>query len=208
VTQKARFLPLLGCFVFALIQIASADIIQDLTVDITCYPCSYHSGFFTQVPHWVPIPAIGSADYTFLGLPWSFSYQTGIPTSWVVTAPTQFTLQFGQGGNFTMTGPHGLTFAGIVESGYSVNFYTALEEISLNFSGQWSNGATAVGSIFQSYNGWTSPQGQPGHQIPVGNWSELHTHPTSGPTTPEPGSLILLGSALLGAWRYRMRHLQ
>jgi hypothetical protein len=201
VSHKTRFL-LLSLVAFALAPIAAADIIHDLTADIVCYPCTYHSTFSTISPHFGAMPAMGSANYTFLGQPWIFSFHTATPISYVDSGPFTFTLQFGQGGTFNMTGPHGLTFAGVVESGNSVNFGLGLERITIAFSGQWSNGWQAVGSVFQRYNvGW------PG--IPVGEWSELHTHPTSGPvsSTPEPGCVVLLGSAVLTAWRYRARYL-
>lgn len=193
--QKTRFL-MLALIAFVLIQVAAADIIQDLTVDITCYPCNGHSTFDTISPHWGPMPAMGSANYSFLGLPWAWHFYTATPTGYTDGGPFSYTLQFGQGGTFTMTGPHGLTFAGIIESGNSTNFGLGLEEIRLNFSGQWSDGAQAVGSIYERYNvGWP--------HYPVGEWSELHTHPTSAPQVPEPGSILLLGGAALGAWRYR-----
>jgi hypothetical protein len=196
---KTRFL-LLSLIAFALAPVAAADIVHDLTADIICYPCTYHSSFLTLSPHFGPMPARGWADYTFLGQPWTFSFLTAPPISWV-DGGSSFTLQFGQGGTFNMTGPYGLTFAGVVESGNSVNFGLGLEQITIDFSGQWSDGWQAAGSVFQRYNvGWP--------HFPIGEWSELHTHPTSGPvsSTPEPGSLLLLGSAVLTAWRYRRAH--
>jgi hypothetical protein len=198
VTHKTRFL-LLTLLIFALAPMAVADIIQDLTADIVCYPCNFHSAFLTMSPHSGPMPARGWADYKFLGQPWTFSFLTATPISWVDNGPFTFSLQFGQGGTFNMTGPHGLTFAGVVESGNSVNFGLGLEQIAIDFSGQWSNGWQAAGTVFERYNaGWP--------HVPVGEWSELHTHPTSGSSTPEPSSVVLLGSALLAAWRYRARY--
>src|SRR5271157_5334552 len=66
-----------------------------------------------------------------------------------------------------MTGPDGLTFAGIVESG---NSYHELGHagIQVNFSGQWSNGWHATGWILQTYTAGSPPI----------YTAELHTSPT------------------------------
>lgn len=93
--------------------IASADIIQDLTVNISsCTSCNstFFVGYPQSPPHYYIAPGHGSADFSSLGLPWSFSFTTALPTSWLVQG-NLYGLTFGQGGVFNMTGPYGLTFA-------------------------------------------------------------------------------------------------
>jgi len=177
----------------AAVPIASADIIQDLTVDISsCNSCSstFFPGYPQDPPYYYIAPGHGSAYFSPLGLPWAFSFTTALPTSWSV-AGYLYGLTFGQGGVFNMTGPYGLTFAGMVDYGAS---YHALGQatISVNFSGYWSNGLSAEGSIFQTYTAGN----------PAVYTASLNTSPTSS-AVPEPGSLLLLTSSVLIFWKFR-----
>lgn len=64
--------------------------------------------------------------------------------------------------------------------------------ISVNFSGYWSNGLSADGSISQTYTAGITPVYA----------ASLNTSPTSS-AVPEPGSLLLLGSGVLIFWKFR-----
>ena len=178
---------------------AAAYIIQDLTANISCSNLCTSFWLDGQPPvPWAPPGwAQGHASFSQLGLPWTFSFTTALPTSWDWSGLFNYTAQFGRGGVFTMTGPYGLTFAGIVESGNAAEVGLGYEHISINFSGQWSNGWQATGSTFQSFSA-----GPPIWPPPYGLWTELHTQPTQ-PAVPEPGCLLLLSSGALAAWKYR-----
>jgi hypothetical protein len=171
---------------------AAADIIQDLTVNVYCVVgCS---GFFwigaPGYPFlWGPTAAWGNASFASLGLPWTFSFTTAPPISWNVWSPYWYDLQFGQGGVFNMTGPYGLTFAGIVESGNTHYLGMGHQQGLMNFSGHWSNGWDAMGSI-----SWTYTASPNVHSV------GLQTHPTNPPVpaVPEPGTFVMFGSGIIG----------
>jgi len=85
-----------------------------------------------------------------------------------------------------MTGPRDLTFNGIVAWGCTTHYFAGHDEISLGFSGQWSNGLSAYGEVHERW--WTD-------QV-FDVEPSLYTSSTT--VAPEPGSLILLGSGVLG----------
>jgi hypothetical protein len=137
---------------FAATPFAAADIIQDLTVNIdfqTCNNtlCMFDEGFDGN-------PASGYASFAQLGLPWSYAFVTAAPYWWC--EPGQcgdywYNAEFGQGGTFTMTGPHDLTFSGIVTSGWTTHYGPGNDVITIDFSGQWSNGLLAFGEAYEHW---------------------------------------------------------
>jgi hypothetical protein len=84
-----------------------------------------------------------------------------------------------------MTGPHGLTFNGIVTSGWTTHYGPGHDVIWLGFYGQWSNGLSGGGDAFEDW--WS------------GQFHEVEAQLDIITTTPEPGSFVLLASGVLGA---------
>src|SRR5215471_13236758 len=83
---------------------------------------------------------------------------------------------------FTMIAPYGLTLDGIVTSGWIFHPGPGNDQITINFSGQWSNGLSASGEAFEYL--WSD------------QFFDVEAGLSTSPTTivPEPGSLMLLGS--------------
>lgn len=180
-----------GLTVFVTTPFAAAGIIQDLTANITFRRCDstlciFETGLIGE-------PASGRADFAQLALPWTYSFVTP-PAYWWCgfrqCTEVEYDAKFGRGGMFTMTGPDGLTFSGIVTSGETVTVGAGDNLIRVDFYGQWSNGLAASGNIFEQY--WSD---QFGHVE-----AALQTAPV-----PEPGCLFLLSSGALAAWKYRTR---
>jgi hypothetical protein len=128
---------------FAATPFAAADIIQDLTVKIDFQTCNNQLCMFDE--GFDGAPASGYASFAQLGLPWSYAFVTPPPYWWCDSEQPEccgfwYQALFGQGGTFTMTGPDGLTFNGIVTSGWTLHPGPGNDQIQIQFSGQWSNG--------------------------------------------------------------------
>src|SRR5215471_20956493 len=113
------------------------------------------------------------------------------PYSWCDSTQLQcggfwYQALFGQGGTFTMTGPQALTFNGIITSGWITHPGPGNDSITINFSGQWSNGLSSSGEAFEYW--WSDPF--------LDVEASLNTSTTT--IVPEPRSLMLLGSGVLG----------
>ena len=160
----------------ALAGLASADIVHDLTVDLSYNNCGNVGCGLDYGAN--GSPASGSADFNPQGHPFSFDFQTGFADSW--SDVNNFYEADFSSGTFDMNGPYGLTFTGTITSG-SVQSSQQFHVASVTFSGQWSNGLVGYGSAdVQSVLGT--------------KFADLHTT-----AVPEPGSLALLGMGIAGA---------
>lgn len=157
-----------------LIASAAAATADDLQVNLMLIPCNcyYDSGDMGS-------PASGYADFTSIA-PWTINFATGDALSWQEGYDSYYAT-FGRGGFFDMTGPAGLTFTGVVDSGQSgyMGFQSFLD---VTFSGQWSNGVYGYGDAELYFvNGRYE--------------SDLNAY-----VAPEPSSLGLMGTGVLGIW--------
>jgi PEP-CTERM motif len=178
VTKSVRSTVLVFLILTASAAIATAGIIQDLTVNLQLNPCScyYDTGYDGS-------PAVGTADFTSIA-PWTITFGTGDALSWY-ESPNSYLATFGAGGVFDMTGPYGLTFSGVVTSGQSG--YAGFQSfVDVTFSGNWSDGLYGYGDAELYFTGGSYE-------------SDLNAYASA----PEPSSLGLMASGLLGIWGYR-----
>lgn len=130
----------------------------------------------------------------------AYNFTTGLPLSWSDDGYSYFAT-FGLGGVFQMSLPGGLTFTGVVTSGSAAG-EGLTSEVQVYYSGQWSNGQFANGSVYEYELGYGPTQSLT-EQIGQGGQGRL-----AGQTAPEPSTFVLLGSAVVGAWSWRKNSLR
>lgn len=207
--KACRFLRMFGFFaaVLCLVLISrssssATNIQQELTVslNLTCAPDSYQCDNQSFLSTDFGGPAKGSANFEPVSSGWSLDFTTANPILWCEEGSGDASIGcspdgplfekdlYGPGGSFFMTGPKGLTFSGIVTGGsYVVN--TFAETADFSFVGRWSNGLVGVGSYgFVYQNDYT-----------------FYATTLDTSIAPEPGSLLILGTGVIGAG-YAIRH--
>ena len=187
--RKLRNAVLVAAFMAVLTSLASADIYSDLTVNLVYNQCINPGGCDLN-PGYAGSPALGRADFTSLSgnPPWSYNFQTGFAYYWsnVPYGNTTYTALFNSG-TFNMNGPYGLTFTGTITSGVAYLYgMDNGEEVDVNFSGYWSDGIYATGTAdINSFFG-------------KGPFNVSEATLNTAAQAPEPSSLALFGSGVLG----------
>lgn len=95
-------------------------------------------------------PASGSTNFAPAGIPEQFSFVTGNPVAYYCIQQYSSCHADYDSGTFTATGPAG-TFHGLITSGYADEEPTGWE-ISVTFTGHWSDGRFMTGSADERYS--------------------------------------------------------
>jgi hypothetical protein len=168
-----------------LTSLASADIYQDLTVNLNYNDCSSAGACYVSAGS-SGSPAYGGANFTSMPPtypPWTYNLATGPAYQWGHDIGGDYYALFNSG-TFNMTGPYGLTFNGTISSGSAYVYGgDAGQKVDVTFSGYWSDGIYATGGadLFIANGGTNS-------------YASLST----AAQAPEPSSLALFGSGVLG----------
>ena len=95
-------------------------------------------------------PATGNTDFRPAGIPVQFSFTTGNPVDYYCNPQLSSCQADYNSGTFTASGPAGI-FNGQITSGFA-NEESMGWEISVTFSGEWSNGQRMTGSADERYS--------------------------------------------------------
>ncbi len=144
--------------------------------------CSTSQGACSFDPGSQGSPELGMADFNSVAPGWSASFDSAPAISWGVILD-EYIAEFGTGGSFTIDAPGGMVFTGMLTSGVAFGFPGGGAEAVAEFQGHWNNGMFADGVMIGDA---------------IGNQGLDATLIVTTFTTPEPGSFLLLGSALAG----------
>ncbi len=159
-----------------------ASIDDSIEINVTCATFQYqYCSFNTGGQYPLGNPASGNANFNPLGYPWSFTFETAPPLTYTWYEESNYSATFGYGGTFMITGPEG-TFSGVVTGGEASQSSNGNESVGVTYFGRWSDGTYADGSVSLAFN---FDEG-----TIQANFNEQ--------PAPEPGSLLLLGSGVLG----------
>ena len=183
--------PYFGCLV---LLVASSQLLfagavnpDDIYLNLSMPSCSIPE-YCGAVIIYNGSPTQAWANFAPIDEPYSFNYETGPALSWTVYQHG-YEATYGSGGYFDITGPDGLTFTGVVLGGTTYCDDLGCTDRA-DYSGEWSNGQYAQGSAYVVLSGH---DGQ----------AYLESEPTQ--TTPEPSTLLLLGSGVLGVLGLKKR---
>jgi hypothetical protein len=160
--------------------VASASAVSSLTTTITM-DCSTAPAVCNFNPGSQGSPESGMADFSSVAPGWSASFNSAPAIAWGIIFQ-EYIAEFGPGGFFDITAPGGMQFSGMLTSGLALSFPDGTAETVAWFQGHWNNGFYANGVMV-----WDDFE--PGAPVTL----TVTTY-----TTPEPGSFLLLGSALAG----------
>jgi hypothetical protein len=159
--------------------VASASPVSSLTTTITM-DCSTATAVCNFNPGSQGSPESGMADFSSVAPSWSASFDSSPAIAWGVIFQ-EYIAEFGPGGFFDITAPGGMQFSGTLTSGLALSFPDGSAETVAWFQGRWNNGLHAKGMMV-----WDDFE--PGAPV---------TLTVTTFTTPEPGSFLLFGSALV-----------
>ena len=181
-----RWVLCLLLFLSPLVALMRADDIN-LTINLSMIDC--YGLYCDANPGSMGDPAFARADFSLINEPWSFELVTGPALSWGQNGD-EYSATFGYGGSFTMIGPEGLTFSGVVTSGGSSG-NSGSWGVTVDYFGQWSNGVYAEGSA----------------DVIINEHGRVSSADLNSAPAPEPSSFVLLGSGLLGLIGFGQRML-
>jgi hypothetical protein len=175
-TVTALVAALLGCT-----PLARARVVPSLTTIITM-DCTSVSTVCTFDPGSQGSPEHGLVDFTPVDPGWSATFNSDQAITWGYFFDA-YQAEFGMGGSFTIDAPGGMQFSGVLTSGVAFSFLSGFASTAAWFQGYWNNGLYADGFMTGDA---------------IGSYGLSATLAVTTYNTPEPSSIFLLGSALVG----------
>lgn len=140
--------------------------------------CSMFSTMCAFDPGVLGSPEHGFADFTPVAPGWSAAFDSAPAIAWGNIFGS-YIAEFGAGGSFAIAEPGGMQLSGMLTSGVAFSFPSGDAEEVAWFRGFWDSGLHADGVMV-----WNSFDADASVTLDVTTY------------TPEPGSLLLFGSAL------------
>lgn len=184
-SKLVRVLALAIVVLAAAIGASASSTTDMLTVNLSVY-CEEIGYQGCAYGEFYPIAAFGHIDFSYIGLPWTVSVPFFGGGEYDDYYPRYYHL--GRGGDVEITGPNGFTLSGFITSGWTIGNAdeVSFEWAHVNFWGEWNNGLYGYGSF--DIQTWDFSHGEQPYEI-----GDLQTQ-----IAPEPGSILLLGSSILG----------